>query len=169
MLRLIEFNDKWKDYFDLEKQNLLNALRGQKILSIEHIGATSVVLCKTCGTIDLLCVLHSKIDFITIKNLLCVNGYQYLASMSNDDCYTFARRNENKQIVAIIRVVEQASTIHKEIILFKGYLREKEKHVAAYNEFRKALLQQCGGNAKKYQEIKQNYIKSILHDFCEVR
>lgn len=169
MLQLIDFSDKWKDYFAKEKQILLTALHGQKVLKIEHIGATSVVLCKTCGTIDLMCTIPSMIEFITIKNILCTRDYQYLPSMSTDDCYTFARRNENKQIVCTVRVVEQASRIHQEIILFKAYLREKEKHAIAYNEFRKTLLKQVGGDAKKYQETKKNYIKSILHDFCEVR
>ena len=169
MLKLIDFNDNWKEIFLKEKEELLRALRGQKVLEVEHVGATSVVLCKTCGTIDLLCSIQSKLDFITIKNLLVTRGYQYLASLSTDDCYVYARRNEKKQIVSLTRVVEQASTIHKEIVLFKHYLREKEKHVRTYNQFRQALLQQCGGDAKKYQETKRNYIKSILNDFCEVR
>ena len=137
-------------------------------MEIEHIGATSVVLCKTCGTIDLLCSIPSKIDFVTIKNLLVSRGYQYLASMSNEDCYTFARRNEKNQIVSLTRVVEQASKVYQELILFKHYLREKEKHVLTYNQFRKALLEQCGGDAKQYQQIKKNYIESILNDFCKV-
>lgn len=169
MIRLIDYSDNWMKFFLKEKEILLNALRGQRVTEVEHIGATSVVLCKTCGTIDLLCTIPSSNEFFTIKNLLTTRDYQYIGSMSSDDCFTFARRNENKQIVSMVRVVEQASRVHKEIILFKAYLRQTDKHVYAYNEFRKALLQQCGGDAKKYQSVKKNYIESILHDFCEVR
>ena len=168
MLRLINFNDKWKDYFIAEKQILLNALHRQKVLGIEHIGATSVVLCATAGTIDLMCIIPSMIEFLTIKNLLTTRGYQYLKSMSTDDCYTYARRNEKNQIVALVRVVEQASKIHQEIVLFREYLRENEKHALSYNAFRQALINQ-NVDAKKYQEIKKNYIESILHDFCRVK
>ena len=169
MIRLVDFNDHWKNFFSKEKNMLLDALRGQKVLGVEHIGATSVVLCKTCGTIDLLCIIPSKIEFITIKNLLVSKGYQYLQSMSNDECYTFARRNDKNQIVSITRVIEQASVFHKEVVLFKGYLRESDRNVRDYNNFRKALLENCGGDAKEYQKVKQNYIRSILHDFCEVK
>ena len=169
MLKLVDYCDNWKDVFLEEKKMLLLALRGQRVLNIEHVGATSVVLCKTCGTIDLLCSIASKYDLETIRNILTSRNYQFLQSMSNDECYTFARRNEKKQIVALIRVVEQASKIYKETILFKHYLRETEDHVLTYNQFRKALLEQCDGDVKQYQKIKKNYIESILHDFCEVR
>ena len=169
MLKLVDYCDSWKDAFQNEKKILLLALRGQKVLEVEHIGATSVVLCKTCGTIDILCSIVSKYDLETIKNILTTRDYQFLKSQSTDDCYVFARRNQKNQIVALVRIVEQASKEYKEIILFKHYLREKEKHVLTYNQFRKALLEQCGGDAKQYQQIKKNYIESILHDFCEVR
>ena len=169
MLRLVDYCDSWKDAFLEEKKRLLIALHGQKDINVEHVGATSVVLCKTCGTIDLMCAIPSKYELETIKNKLTSRGYQFLSSMSTDDCYSFARRNENKQIVALIKVVEQASKLFKEAILFKGYLREREDHVLTYNQFRKALLEQCNGDVKQYQKIKKNYIESILHDFCEVR
>lgn len=168
MLKLIEFNDHWKDCYVREKRKLLATLKGQKISNIEHIGATSVVMCQTCGTIDVLCSIPNKIEFTTIKNILVANGYQYLASMSSDDCLVLARRNNNKRIVSLVRVVEHASKTHKEHILFKYYLREKESHVKIYNDFRKTLLLQCGGDAKEYQKVKKNYIESILHDFCKV-
>ena len=169
MLKLVDYCDSWKDAFLDEKKKLLAALHGQRVLGIEHVGATSVVLCKTCGTIDIVCLIPSKYELETIKNILSTSGYQYLKSMSTDECYTFARRNEKKQIVALIKVMEQASKIYKEIILFKHYLRERESHVLTYNQFKKALLEQCGGDVKQYQKIKKNYIESILHDFCEVR
>ena len=50
MLKLVDYCDSWKDAFQNEKKELLLALRGQKVLEVEHVGATSVVLCKTCGT-----------------------------------------------------------------------------------------------------------------------
>ena len=167
-MKLVNFSNKWKDYFATEKQILLSALHGQKVMGVEHIGATSVVLCATSGTIDLLCVIPNMIEFITIKNILASRGYQYLKSMSTDDCFTYARRNENNQIVCTVRVVEQASRIHQEIILFKEYLREREKHVLSYNLFRQTLIDQ-NIDAQKYQEIKRNYIRSILNDFCRVK
>ena len=169
MLKLVDYCDNWKDAFLNEKKILSTALHGQRVLGIEHVGATSVVLCKTCGTIDIMCLIPSKYELETVKNILTTRGYQYLPSMSNEDCYTFARRNEKKQIVALIKVVEQASRIYKETILFKHYLRERESHVLTYNQFKKALLEQCNGDVKQYQKIKKNYIESILHDFCEVR
>lgn len=169
MLKLVDYCDGWQKIFLEEKKKLLVALHGQRVLGVEHVGATSVVLCKTCGTIDILCLIPSKYELETIKNILSTRGYQFLKSMSTDECYTFARRNEKKQIVALVKVIEQASRFYKETILFKHYLREKEKHVLTYNQFRKALLEQCGGDVKQYQQTKKNYIESILHDFCEVR
>ena len=168
MIQLIPFNNKWKDFFNREKKMLLNVLKGQQVIEVEHIGATSVLLCETAGTIDLLCTIQNKYDLTTIKNLLVINGYQYIPSFSDLECFFFIRRNKKKQIVATIRVVEQASLIHKQMILFKYYLREKRSHVKSYNSFREALLKNCEGDPKKYREVKGNYIASILNDFCKV-
>ena len=169
MMKLIDFSNNWKNYFTKEKELLLNALEGHPVLEVEHIGATSVVLCKTCGTIDLLCSIQSSVEFFSYKNILTRRGYQFINSLSNNDCFVFVRRNEKKQIVSLIRLVEHASETYKKIILFKYYLKEKTAHVMAYNQFRETLLAQVGDDAKKYQQIKANYIESILAEFCEIK
>ena len=168
MIELVDFNNRWKDCFLNEKKILSNALKGQPVVEIEHIGATSVVLCKTAGTIDLLCSIQNKIEFITIKNILMKKGYQYIESLSNLDCYTYVRRNNKKQIIATVRVVEHASKTYKEAILFKYYLREKISHVKAYNKLRQTIIEEQNGNVEAYFKVKRNYIKSVINDFCKV-
>ena len=169
MIQLVKFNNNWKLYFQHEKKLLSKALNGQQIVDIEHIGATSVVLCQTCGTIDLVCSIPNKIELITLKNILERKGYQYIDNLSNQDCFLFIRRNKNKQIVATIRLVEHASIEYNKLILFKYYLKERKSHVLAYNTFRQTLLEQYEGDAKKYQAVKKSYIESILNDFCEIK
>lgn len=168
MVKLVDFNNKWKDCFLNEKKILSHALKGQPVVEIEHVGATSVVLCKTAGTIDLLCSIQNKLDFITFKNILVRKGYGYVASLSNEDCYVYVRRNSKQQIIATVRVVEHASLTYKKIILFKYYLREKISHVKAYNELRQTIIDNKDGDAASYYKIKVNYIESVINDFCKV-
>ena len=126
MPNLLPFDNRWKKYFAKEKELLSKALVGQKINSIEHIGATSVVMCGTYGTIDLLLAIPSYLDFLTIKNLLDKKGYEFIQRGSLLEELFFVRRNEKKQIVATIRLVEYASQKYKEYETFKIYLKALE-------------------------------------------
>lgn len=169
MPNLLPFDNRWKKYFAKEKELLSKALVGQKINSIEHIGATSVVMCGTYGTIDLLLAIPSYLDFLTIKNLLDKKGYEFIQRGSLLEELFFVRRNEKKQIVATIRLVEYASQKYKEYETFKIYLKANPNNVKKYNEFRQQLLNVCDGEVKRYQEVKANYIEAVLKENCEIR
>ena len=169
MIKLLPFSNNWKAYFEDEKAILLNAIKGQPFEQVEHIGATSVLMCKTAGTIDLLLSIPTKLDFFTFKNLLVTKGYTFVEAKSNNAVMFFYRRNAKNQIVCTLRIVEYASRAYNEIKLFKHHLKEKASHVDKYNEFRETLVQQCGDDYNKYNSTKERYIKSILEHFCEIK
>ena len=170
MAKLIRFNNNWKNYFAQEKELFLDALPGQKIESVEHIGATSVVLCATYGTIDLLCSIESSLDFVTIKNLLERKGYIFVEEKSDYlKLLYFVRRNEAGNIVATLRLVEYCSEEYNKIRAFKFYLRERQSNVDKYNQYRQTILDNYGGDLKMYQELKSRYIESVLKDHCEFK
>lgn len=167
MKNLLPFDNKWKEFYAYEKALLLHVLKGQKIVNIEHVGATSVVMCGTCGTIDVLCGIQTSLDFITIKNILVRQGYTFIENQSDYLSHLlFVRRNPNKQIVATIRLVEYGSDVYNRIMAFKYYLKERDSNVRKYNEFRSALLEKYNGDMSQYQIVKSDYIESILNDFC---
>ena len=170
MRQLLPFSNNWKDYFAQEKALLLRALQGQKVSKIEHVGATSVVLCGTAGTIDVLLGIPNSLDLITIKNILVRKGYRFIEGQSDYlNMLFFVRRNQNNQIVATIRVVEYGSDVYNRIMAFKYYLKERDANVKTYNDFRNALLEKTNGDMPQYQKVKQDYIESVLHDFCEFK
>ena len=168
MLRLYGFNNKWKLYFRNEKALLLDALENHKYIKIEHIGATSIVLGDTCGTIDLLLSIRSKVDFFTIKNQICRKGYEFVPTKSDNDMFFFIRRNSKREIIATIRLVEYASDIYNRIKMFQFYLREKDEHVLKYNEFKHALVMKDKKNIKQYEDAKKAYIQSKLEMHCKI-
>lgn len=169
-MKLLKFSNNWKHFFASEKEHLLKALKGQEITNIEHIGATSVVMCETAGTIDLLLTIPNGIDFVTIKNILVRKGYKFIENKSDYlNIMYFVRRNAKGCIVATLRVVEHGSKMHRSIIAFKYWLQEKRLHVNKYNDFRRALIEKVGDDISLYQSTKNNYIESILNDFCVVK
>ena len=162
MTQLRIFNDNWKHYFSREKEKLLSILKGQDICDIEHIGATSVVLCKTAGTIDILISIPDMVEMFTIKNLLVKNGYRFVESMSNDLDELVFMRVHNGKVVCTVRLMEQACDKYRDIILFKCYLRASKKNVIKYNEYREILLKNCHGDGALYHQGKVDYITSKL-------
>ena len=169
MSHLLSFDNNWKNYFLKEKEILLNALEGQRVNEVLHIGATSVVMCKTAGTIDLLCAIPSTIELYTIKNILTHKGYQCVGSIGNFEGMYFVRRGQKKRIVATVRVVQYASTKYLSILSFMHWLHETQTHVEKYNNFREEALEQYSGNRAKYEAVKQNYIRSIIDTRCEIK
>ncbi len=120
MNKLVPFNNHWNLMFEKEKEHLLNLLKDQKVETIEHIGATSVNQCSTFGTIDIMISLQSYLDLVTIKNILIRKGYEYVKHFSDDlNCVYLVGRNKNKQIVSTVRIVEYASIIYQQLLLFK--------------------------------------------------
>ena len=168
MIQLYTFNDNWRLLYNREKHMVSAALKGHKISSIEHIGATSVVLCNTSGTIDVLVSIPSILDLFTIKNALSkVSGYECVEHKSNNHLLFFVRRNERKQIVATIRIVEYASAEYNKILSFKYYLKQKNSNVIRYNQFRQALAEHYQNDYRGYQKAKESYIQSILEEYCK--
>ena len=170
MVKLIDFNNNWKFFYQQEKERLSKILASQEVCEIEHIGATSVVLCKTGGTIDILCTIQDKIEFFTVKNILVKCGYDFIDHLSDiNNCLFFVRRNKDKQVVCTIRVVEQASDEHAKYIGFKQYLMASAMNVKKYNEFRATLIDNVAGDSKQYQQIKADYLESIIRDYCQIK
>jgi len=164
MNKLAPFNEKWKLMFQREEKKLIDILNGQNIEQIEHIGATSVDSCDTFGTIDILVSAHSYLDLISIKNILIKHEYQYIKHLSEDlRCLMFIKRNNKKQIIATVRVVEFASIAYQEFILFKYYLMEG-RNALRYNAVRENYL--SDGDIKKYQRSKTEHIRYILKKYC---
>ena len=168
-MKLVKFSNNWKHFYAIEKEQLLKALNGQQISDIEHIGATSVVMCETAGTIDLLITIPNNLDFVTIKNILVKKGYSFDESKSDYLNIMYLTRKNNKGIVATVRIVEQGSIMHRSIIGFKYWLQESRIHVNKYNEFRRVLIEKCGNDISLYQSTKSGYIESIVNDFCVIK
>lgn len=163
-MELLKYDNTWKQFYEIEKSHLLKALSGQKICGIEHIGATSVSSCMTAGTIDLLLSIQNSIDFFTIKNILRRKGYQCIEEKSDSVNVIFlVRRNAKRNIVATIRLVENGSILHQQILSFKFYLQEDQLHIKEYNDFRAELIKKYGDSIAKYQEEKSAYIESIIN------
>ena len=169
MIQFYKFSERWHLYFEREKRILSNALEDQRYVKIEHVGATSVVLCNTSGTIDILLSINSELDFFTIKNVLLRKGYSFVKDKSNSHIFFFFRRDENKKIVATVRLVEFAGEEYNKIKLFKYYLQEKNEHAIRYNELRNSLAINTHGDRKEYEKGKIAYILSILESNCKAQ
>ena len=169
MGRLVKFNNNWKQMFKSEHDMLLDALGDFKVENIEHIGATSVVLCDTYGTIDLLLSIQSYLNLVMVKNILIQKGYEYIPHLSDDMKDIFMiRKDKDGRIVATIHIVEYASVRYQEYLLFKYHLREGS-NALRYNETREAMLENCNGDIKEYRKQKSEYIRYILTNFCRTK
>ena len=164
---LKKYNDKWPEFFDYEKKMVSKYLSRFHVDSIEHIGATSACLCDTTGTIDVLIGLNSFTEVGSVTKKLSENGYTVVDKLSTPTCAFLYRKNADGNIVATFRICENASLTFLKFLGFKFYLSGDPKNAVKYNEFRKTLIEECKGNIKVYNQIKANYINSIIDEFCK--
>lgn len=162
---LTKYNDRWFKCYEKEKELLESKLANFHVASIEHIGATSAVLCDTLGTIDILVGIDDIVELDTIKHHLKHNGYDLIKNASTRTSLYFVRREE-KGIVCTVRVLVNGSKQYQYILAFRNYLRANKYRALRYNEYRKTVLEGCKGNLAVYAKFKANFIQSIIEEFC---
>lgn len=167
-LEFKKYNDYWYKCFEIEKNLLLEKLKGFNVGSIEHIGATSVVLCDTLGTIDILVGINDPAEFPVVSDVLSKNGYELVEKGSSKVKLFFVRRDE-KGIVGTIRVVVNGGPLCQRYIAFRDYLRSNKHCAIKYNLYRKTALESCNNDLHAYNKTKANFIESILQEYCEFK
>lgn len=165
-IKLIKFNEAWAELFLREKKNIKKALGNLHVDSIEHIGATSAVVCSTAGTIDVLVGMNLYSEIESAVKKLENSGYIYKPELSNEKMSFMIHKDTDGNVVATVRIVVNASLTYQRYLGFKYYLTECAENAVKYNKFRETLLDACKGDAKTYNRIKSNYIQNILDDLC---
>ncbi|EJO5348891.1 GrpB family protein [Clostridium botulinum] len=144
---LKEHNADYKDWYEIEKQKLLNCIDKKNILRINHIGSTTVEGLIAKPTVDILLEINTETDIEQLKNILLHNGWLLMSC-------------ENKPFM--------------KMSFNKGYTKEgfAEKvyhlHVRYYGNWNELYLRdyliEHKEVAKEYEKLKLGLIEKYEHD-----
>lgn len=146
---VLPYNEKWLSEFEKIKSELLNAIN-DSVISIEHVGSTSVVGLCAKPIIDIDIVIEDDM-FDIFKEKLKIIGYIHVGDLGIAEREAFDYRDKNHLMEHHLYVCGKDAAELKRHITFRNYLRINED---ARNNYSNIKIQM----ARKYPHDIDNYI-----------
>lgn len=153
-----DYNPIWKDEFIKIKNELLSVLSG-KIISIEHVGSTSVEGLCAKPIIDIDIVIDNH--FEEVKTLLESIDYIYEGDLGIHGRYAFKYSNKAHLMSHHIYVCNKDNEELARHITFRDYLRSHQKARDTYSEIKKEMALKYPNDIDSYIEGKSTVILDI--------
>jgi GrpB-like predicted nucleotidyltransferase (UPF0157 family) len=165
---LQEYNPEWKQWFK-EKSDRIKPLFGDNLVSIDHIGSTSIEGMYAKPNIDILAVVKN-LDAVDLRAFTAA-GYtsQGRGYVSNDDEYITEDTTDGKRVTSI-HTLEVGNPKIREYREFREYLNNNQQDRNVYIALKKALYAEHPKNYGAYDSGKTdtiNQIKKRAHVWAE--
>ncbi|TKH15976.1 GrpB family protein [Bacillus wiedmannii] len=163
-----EYNIKWESEFN-KLQSLINNVIKELVLSIEHVGSTSVKGLASKPILDIDIVIEEYEIFPEVAKMLGKIGYYHQAEWSFKGREAFGRKDafvpwNGESTVWMehhLYVCDKNSEELRKHIVFRNYLREHEGVAIEYGRLKEELARESK-NRSSYSEGKTAFITSTL-------
>ena len=158
-VKLLPHTEDWHQSFAEEKARLLDAI-GAFVLSIEHVGSTSVCGIAAKPILDIAIAIADKADgekcVAPLENL----GYVYRGENGIPGRFYF-RKGAPRRTHHLHMYLADSIELRNHI-LFRDYLRQNKPAAAEYDRLKKVLAQKYGNDRDAYLDGKAEFIGRIL-------
>lgn len=164
-IKIVPYNSEWEKLFEQEKTLITKTLSEKSILSIEHIGSTSVVGLASKPTIDIMVEvlnLNNKIKQIITDKLKTI-GYKNMYNSEQENKMTFGKgydENYSCKNTYHLHVRKKGTTLPDEIY-FRDYLQQNSNICDEYSKLKYELAEKYQFNRENYTQAKTDFIKKI--------
>ena len=162
-VEVFDHDPQWPRIFDREKKLILKAL-GNKAISIEHIGSTSVPGLGAKPIIDIMVGVRLLSDAKRCIRTLERIGYEYVPEL--EDLIPerrYFRKGPNKPNKHYhLHMVEYDGELWKNHLLFRDYLRTHPQTASEYFTLKKQLAVKYRLNREGYTDAKASFITSVI-------
>lgn len=158
-----DYNPEWPEIYLLEKNNILNVIGPDGILSIEHIGSTAVPGLCAKPTIDILLKIPDTSDCDLLVSSLKKIQYHYISKPENPPPHMMLTKGYSKKGFS-----GQAFHIHVRYsgdwdeIVFRDYLISNPAVAHKYCELKRKLAIRYRNDRDKYTESKSDFISKVV-------
>jgi GrpB-like predicted nucleotidyltransferase (UPF0157 family) len=160
---LTDYDPRWVELYQLEKQRIIATVDSSQILRIEHIGSTSVPGLFAKPTIDILIEIQDYTDLDLIKQDLKKIGFEFIPKPENPPPHMmFAKGYTQKEISGQKFHIHIRYTGDWDEILFRDYLKSNPETALDYADLKRALANKYKNDREKYTEYKTDFIKRIV-------
>ncbi|MFQ6584621.1 GrpB family protein [Priestia megaterium] len=159
LVKLEPYNNKWSKLFDGERESLSSQLK-ELIITIEHVGSTSIVGLSAKPIIDIAIGVSSLNVIIELKEKVKALGYVEVP-VSIDGKHVFARYKE-KKITHFLHVMIYNQNLWIDQISFRDYLRSDLDAKIAYIKLKEELANKYPNDVISYTNEKKKFVDEIL-------
>jgi GrpB-like predicted nucleotidyltransferase (UPF0157 family) len=160
---LSEYDPGWPVIYEAEKNNIINTIHPNNILSVEHIGSTAVPGLTAKPTIDILIQVRNSFNSELFKEDLKKIGYDFIPKPENPPPHMMFAKGYAKTGIS-------GQTFHSHIrykgdwdeIVFRDFLRSDPEISRQYAYLKLELARKFPNDREKYTESKSEFIRSII-------
>ncbi|ASS54953.1 GrpB family protein [Rhizobium leguminosarum] len=157
-IKVADYDPSWPLLFD-EISAEVSALLGDRLLSIDHIGSTSVPGLAAKPKIDLNAVMISDEFLPTAIEVVRAADFVFHGD-TGEQRWAFTRDHQAYGIRLYLCGPDNRG--HRERILFRDYLRVHPERAKAYAELKRRLAAEAGGDWDFYTAGKTTFVSETL-------
>ena len=166
VIEVVDYDPLWIVAFDKEAA-ILNAIFGERVVGVHHIGSTSVPGLDAKPIIDILVVLDNTDDINSFDRAMQDVGYRVRGECLDAPIPgTPGRFYFTKETNGVrSHHVHACATGHEDIfdkLAFRDYLRAHSSKAAAYGELKRRIAAQYRFDNIGYMQAKDGFVKSTL-------
>jgi len=166
---VVDYDPKWAAQFN-ELRNLLSGYVKDDIISIEHVGSTSVVGLKAKPIIDLDIIVADEKCMKKVIAQLAKLGYEHIGDLGVTGREAFKRPDENiltdgtgrKWFEHHLYVCQTGSVGLRNHLALRDHLRQYPAKVLEYSNLKTHLAEKYPYDIDAYIEGKTDFITNIL-------
>lgn len=158
IIKVLNYDKNWKSEY-IKEANHLKLLFQPILVSIHHIGSTSIPGMAAKPTIDILIVI-SQVEMVdTFNELMAKADYQIEGEYGIKGRRYFWKYPGNHKFH--IHIFERNDVNIVRHLAFKAYLIENKKRAKEYSELKKFLAEKHNQSIEEYMQGKDSLIKKI--------
>ena len=158
-VELVPYDPDWPSAFDRIRAKLEELLKPY-VVTIEHIGSTSIPGTAAKPLIDIDIILRGMDDVAPATQLLLAQNYEARGNRYEPDVWAFMLRDGTPP--ERIYLCQPNNPTHQRRIIFRDYLRSHPSSAAAYVALKQELATKFRDDGDRYTASKRDFIDTII-------
>lgn len=157
-----DYDPRWPKLFQQDAEELRQAF-GLLLVSLEHIGSTSVPDLAAKPIIDIQAIVRQVSSVALVRPSLALLGWEQGSFAPDPDWHLYFRKHtpdgERTHHLHVYEADYPAAAAHQ---LFRDYLRAHDDEAQRYAALKRSLAVRFRSDSLAYNDAKTEYIESIL-------
>jgi GrpB-like predicted nucleotidyltransferase (UPF0157 family) len=158
-VEIVPYNDGWPGHF-LAIACTLRMLLGGRVVTIDHIGSTSIPGLAAKPLIDIDVILRNFEEVEEASAVLEAAGYEPRGNRHEREVFAFLKRSSVPG--QRVYLCPQRNETHRQRILFRDYLRAHPQTAAAYRALKLKLCKDFEYDGDGYTAAKAAFVTDVV-------